>query len=460
MKGIQQQVSAASPLHPPRKIQSEPNPNPMALNLKPGQILQSSIYQPMWPHHYPDERALPTYPPDQSIHPSYGPTEVSRVDYDAASVGPPLRRNQTLPVTSPAQGVLEQSRHIPHHVRSEDQTDQVYKRPDPVDPSIYQPQPPPPNSAHQHQMPRYTSETPSNLMPSHPSHRTGSDHAARRRSSYIDPVHNIQPSSEPASTASVSPPEAPPTPDLDMRLSRTLYLTNPDQTQYPPSHRSRALPLPSAPEVIYPSPEPYPEQSSRIRANSSYGGQPPRGSPPTESSRRSSPRGSPPAPSTPPRQEKPRPEKARRYEPPSQTMATMRVPVPGHSASVTSGSSSRTSSSLAPRHVPKRLVMPTPLAAAAEKPRRPPLASRSNSDGDPRRPSQLLRRRSVPGDVPPPSKPPPTVSRGVLSFFGFGKGSKPTVHVRVTEPAKHVISEKQQLRVRAHQEPRKLSKRK
>ena len=432
----------------------------MALNLKPGQILQSSIYQPMRTHHYTDERALPAYPPDQYIHPSHAPTEV---DYDAVSVGPPLRRNQTLPVTSSAQGPLEQSHQIPHHMRSEDQTDPVYKRPYPVDPSIYQPQPPPPNSAHQHQLPRYTSETPSNPMPSHSSHRTRSDHAARHRSSHIDPVHNIQPSSEPVSTTSVFPPEAPPTPDLDLRLSRTLYLTNPDEIQYPSSHRSRALPLPSAPEVIYPSPEPHPEQSSRSRANSSYGGQPPRGSPPTETSRRSSPRGSPPASSTAPRQEKPRQEKARRYEPPSQNLAAMGVPVPGHSASVTSGSSSRTSSSLAPRHVPKHLVMPTPLAATAETPRRPPLSSRANSDGDPRRPSQLLRRRSIPGAVPPrqsPSKPPQTVSRGVLSFFGFGKGSKPTVHVRVTEPPKNVMSEKQQLRVRAHQEPRKLSKRK
>ncbi|KAN0124643.1 hypothetical protein V8E53_015730 [Lactarius tabidus] len=459
MKGIQQQVSVGSPLRPSRKIKSEPNANPMALNLKPGQILQSSIYQPMRAPHYPIENATPTYPYEQYIHTSHTPTEVSRVDYDAASVGSPLRRNQTLPVTSSARAPLEQSHHIPHPVRSEDQT---YKRPYPVDPSIY----PPPlsgsqNSAPQPQMPRYTSEAPLNPMPLQSSQRAGSDPAVRRRSSYIDPVHNVQPFSQAASSAPAFHPGAPPSPDLDRHFSRTLYLTNPDHTQDAPNHRSRGLP--SAPEVIYPSPEPRSERSSRGRAHSSYGdqGQPPRAPASTEPSRRSSPRSSPPsASSTPPHQEKPR-----RYEPPSQTMATLRVPVPGHTASVTSGSSSRTSSSLAPRHVPKRLVMPTPLAATAENPRRPPPSSRANSGGDPRRPPQLLRRRSVPGALPPPrrpSKPPQAVSRGVLSFFGFGKGSKPTVHeVRVTEPPKLVMSEKhQQLRVRAPQEPRKLSKRK
>ena len=424
----------------------------MALNLKPGQILQSSIYQPPRAPQYPLESAPPTYSPEHHIHTSHHPP--TEVDYDATSVGSPLRRIQTLPVTSSARAPLEQSHHIPHSVRSEDQS---YKRPYPVDPSIYPPSPSEnQNNSHQPQMPRYTSEVPFNPMPLQPSQRTGSDHAARRRASHIDPVHNIQPSSEAASSASAFPP---PSPDLDQHFSRTLYLTNPDQTQATPNHHPRGLP--SAPEVIYPSPEPRSERSSRGRAESSYGdqAQPPHAPASTETSRRSSPRGSPPASSTPPRQ-----EKSRRYEPPSQTMAALRVPVPGHPASVTSASSSRTSSSLAPRHVPKRLVMPTPLAAPADNPRRPPASSRVSSDGDPRRPPQMLRRRSMPGALPPPrpSKPPQTVSRGVLSFFGFGKGSKPTVHeVRVTEPSKHVINEKhQQLRVRAQQEPRKLSKRK
>lgn len=423
----------------------------MALNLKPGQILQSSIYQPMRPPHYPTESALPTYPPDHYIHPSHAPAEHS--DYDAASTRSPLRRNQTLPVLSSAREPLEQSHHIPHPVRPEAQT---HKRPYPVDPNIYQPQPPPPigsqNSTHQPQMSRYTSETPFNPMPPHPyPQRTGSDHSVRRRSSYTGPVHNIQIqlSSEPSSTASASPPEAPPTPDLDLRLSRTLYLTNPDHS---PNHRSRALPLPSAPEVIYPTRELRSEPSSYSHADSFYGGQPPRAPPPTETSRRSPPRRSPPASSTPRRQESPR-----RYEPPSQTMAAMSSQRVGYPGSATSSSSSR-----APRHVPKRLVMPTPLAATAENPAGRPPSSRAN-DGDPRRPAQLLRKRSVPGALPPPqrhTKPPQTVNRGVLSFFGFGKGSKPTIHeVRVTEPSKHVISEKQELRVRAHQEPRKLSKR-
>lgn len=447
IKGMQQQVSAGSPLRPSRSNQSEPNANPMALNLKPGQILQNSIYQPM---RSSLESALATYPPNHYINPSHVPAELSKVDYDAAPVRSPLRRNQTLPVPNPARGHPEQSYHIPHPVRPEAQ---AYKRPYPTDPSIYQLQPPPPtgsqNSAQQPQMSRYTSETPSDPMPPHPyPQRAGSDHGVRR------PAHNIQLSSEAGSTASASPPEAPPTPDLDQRLSRTLYLTNPDHASDFPNHRSRVLPLPSAPEVIYPSRELRSEPSSNSHADSFYGSQPPRAPAPTEISRRSPPRSSPPAPSTAPRQEAPR-----RYEPPSHTLATMASQHVGHPTSVTSASSSRTSSNPAPRHVPKRLVMPTPLATTAENIGRPPASSRANG-GDPRRPAQLLRKRSVPGAVPPPQrhpKPSQTANRGVLSFLGFGKGSRPTVHeVRVTEPSKHVMSE---LRVRAHQEPRKLSKR-
>ncbi|KAI9452551.1 hypothetical protein BJY52DRAFT_905847 [Lactarius psammicola] len=158
IKGIQQQVSAGSPLRPSRSIQSEPNANPMALNLKPGQILQSSIYQPMRAPHYPTESALATYTPDHYIHPPHAMAELSNVDHDAASVGSPLRRNQTLPVTSSTRGPPEQSHHIPHPMRPEAQT---HKRPYPMDQSMYQPQPPPPvgsqNSAHRPQMSRYTS---------------------------------------------------------------------------------------------------------------------------------------------------------------------------------------------------------------------------------------------------------------------------------------------------------------
>ncbi|KAH8997222.1 hypothetical protein EDB92DRAFT_1392298 [Lactarius akahatsu] len=153
IKGIQQQVSAGSPLRPSRSIQSQPNANPMSLNLKPGQILQSSIYQPMRPPQHPLETAPATYPPDHYIPPSHVPTERSKIDYDAASVRSPLRRNQTLPVTNPARVPLEQSHHTPHPMRHEAQ---AHKRPYPMDPNIYQPQPPPStgsqNSAHQSQM--------------------------------------------------------------------------------------------------------------------------------------------------------------------------------------------------------------------------------------------------------------------------------------------------------------------
>ncbi|KAH9065671.1 hypothetical protein EDB87DRAFT_871482 [Lactarius vividus] len=241
----------------------------------------------MRPPQYPLESAPATYPPDHYIPPSHVPTERSKVDYDAASARSPLRRNQTLPVTNPARGPLEQSHHTQHPLRHEAQ---AHKRPYPMDPSLYQPQPPPStgsqNSSHQSHMSKYTSETPSNPMPPYPyPQRIGSDQDARRRSSYNGPVPNTQLSSE-APTAFASPSEVPPSPDLDQRLSRTLYLTNPDHGPDSPNHRSRALPL--APEVIYPSRELRSEPSSQSHVDSFYGREPPRASPPTESGRRRS----------------------------------------------------------------------------------------------------------------------------------------------------------------------------
>jgi hypothetical protein len=109
--------------------------------------------------------------------------------------------------------------------------------------------------------------------------------------------------------------------------------------------------------------------------------------------------------------------------------------------------------------------MPTPLSSTAptvwSEGSGPSTTVSSRTNG-----GRVLRKRSVsglmsrpkPAEAPAPSE---TVNRGVLSFLGFGKGSKPMVReVRVIEPTKRGMNEKQELRVRSHEEPRKLSKRK
>src|SRR6266404_7142833 len=156
----------------------------MALNLKPGQILQGSIYQPVQPSHYPLESVLATYPPDHYVHSSHVPTELSRVDYDAASAKSTLHRNQTLPVPTSARVPPEQFHHITRHVRPEEQT---HRRPYPMDPSIYQHHQPPPSTGtqsgtHQPQMSRHPLGPASNTIPSHL--YPGSDRGAKRHSSY------------------------------------------------------------------------------------------------------------------------------------------------------------------------------------------------------------------------------------------------------------------------------------
>lgn len=257
-----------------------------------------------------------------------------------------------------------------------------------------------------------------------------------------------------------APPEAPPTPDLDQSFSRTLYLTNPDERPETPGHRSRAPPLAPASESVDPSRRRRSERYTQNHADSFSGGRPqvmaPGATSQTEVRRRSLPRNASPVASTDHRQELPR-----RYDPPSQSVAAMSA---GHAGSASSSSSSRTSSSLKPRHIPKNLVMPTPLSSTAptvwsEGSGLSTVSSRTNG-------ARVLRKRSVsglmsrpkPASAPAPSE---TVNRGVLSFLGFGKGSKPMVReVRVTEPTKRGMNEKQELRVRSHEEPRKLSKRK
>jgi hypothetical protein len=307
----------------------------------------------------------------------------------------PLRRNQTLPVASSARGTFEQHRHIPPSVRPE---------------------------VHGHQQRSYPGSS----------------------------THLVE-------SQVVTPPEVPPTPGLDDRLSRTLYLTNPDERSHNPGHRLHAPPLPPASENISSSRRARSEQFSQNHLVGENTTQPqvvaPNTTTQTEVHRRRSPRNSLPVASTEPR----------RYDPPSQTLASMNVQRAGVAAST---SSSRSSSSLTPRRLPKNLVMPTPLANTTESSppmTRPQGSGSSTVSSPPNGGRQLLRKRSVPAVMSHQrtqvSTPPETVNRGILAFLGFGKGSKPTVReVRVTEPTKRGISEKQEFPVR--EEPRKLTRRK
>ena len=402
--------------------QSEPNANPMSLNLKPGQILQSSIYQPAQPSHFPLEFTQGAFPPNHDIRPTRRPVEQTIAEYDTVATRSPLRRNQTVSVPSSVRGTPEQSYHASHPVASEAQEYQH-----PYHPDVRRPNPPP---------------------------------------SFPDTSQHTRPPLQIAPVASISPPETPPTPDLDQRFMRTLYLANPDEAPGTHDHRPVEPRLPPASETIHPSTGRRSERSSRTHHDGFYGSQPSLGATRayTDSEGRSrSPRSTPPGKATASDNDSPR-----RFEPPSQTVAAMSAQYVGQAPSASS-SSSRTSSNLAPRHVPKRLVMPSPLSSATESapPSAPPTvpsaaASSRLSDG---RSGQLLRKRaSSAAMLPRPQRsqtlPPQTVNRGVFSLFKFGKGSKPTVReVRVTEPPKAGM---QQLRVPTREEPRnrKLSKRK
>jgi hypothetical protein len=433
----------------------------MSLNLQPGQILQSSFYQPVQPSHFPPEFSLGAHPSNRDIRPARGPAELATADHDAATAKS-LRRNQTLPAASLARGPPEQSYMHPP-VTSETQ---AYQRSYPTDAIAHQPIPPPslpvdgqnnapPRSSgrrHRSYMSRHPPEPPNTSLPSysHPSQSTGIDYSTGPL--YADASHNTRQPLQLAPVDYVAPPGAPPTPDIDQRFSPTLYLTNPDETSGNLGHRTQPSPLSRAPET---SGERRSGRSSRSHRND---GQPsfetpvPMGS---EAGRRGPSRSSFPGSTTTPDQDSPR-----RYEPPSHTMAATNAQFVGQATSVTS-SSSRTSSSLAPRHRPRHLVMPTPLADASES---APLTAPSAAPFHAGNPTTLRKRQS--GVMPRPQRtqslPPQTVSRGVFSFFRFGKGSKPTVReVRVTERPKVGASdqEKGQQRVRIREPSRKLSKR-
>ncbi|KAI9461176.1 hypothetical protein F5148DRAFT_246542 [Russula earlei] len=430
VKGIQQQVSSSA-LARPSRTKREPNANPMSLNLQPGQILQSSIYQPTQPTPFPLEYSLGAHHGSHDIRLPRGPVEHMTTGYNTATTGSPLRRNQTLPPPSLARGSLEQSYRNQPSGTSEVQR---YQHPDDHQP---------------------------NSQPV--DHQTGvPPHSGRRRSAQIyrhspehrSAPHNNRPQAQLGPVISVTAPEALlATPDLDQRFSRTLYLTNPDETIRARTHPSGASLLPLAHESSRSSHERQMEQPPRGHHDSIYGGQTARA--PTDSERRNRghSRNSPPSAVITSDQESPR-----RYEPPSQTVAAMNGQYIGKAGSTTSSSSS----TLAPRHLPKRLVMPTPLANSAETaPPMMPSASHSN-DG---RSGQVLRKRGQVGDRPQPQRsqslPSETASRGMFSFFRFGKSSKPTAReVHVTEKSKVGTSEKAERRVRIREEPRKLSKRK
>jgi hypothetical protein len=438
----------------------------MSLNLQPGQILPSSIYQPTQPSHFPVEFSRGAHTPSHDIRAQRRPVEPTTAGHDAATAGPPLRRNQTLPAANLALSPPEQSYQVPPPVTPEVLS---YQLPYPTDSNAQQSNPPqshpvgsvPSRSSgrrHMSQISRHPSETPHASLPSHshPSQSTGVDHAPTHRSPYADTSHNFGPPSQIAPVASIAPPEAPPTPDLDQRFSRTLYLTNPDDTISASGHRLHMPPLSTAPEMIYPSDERRSERPRRTHHNSLYGGQPSlTATRPTDSEgrRRGAPRG---PPATTPEQDSPR-----RYEPPSQTLA-MNAQYVGKAPSTSS--SSRTSSSPAPRHIPKRLVMPTPLANTAESPPQTLPSAAGFSRANTGRPGQVLRKRDTRGDMHRPQRrqslPPQTAKSGIFSLFKFGKGTKPVVReVRVTEQSRVGMSEKGQHRVSFREEPRKLSKR-
>ena len=295
------------------------------------------------------------------------------------------------------------------------------------------------------------------LSYSHSPQSTGVDHAATRHSPYADMSHNSGSPSQIAPAASVGPPEA-----LDQHFSRSLYLTNPDESYGASNRRPHGSPLPTATEMVHPSSERRSERPRRSHHSSLYSGQPSPAAPrhtDSEGRRRRESRGSPPTKGRTSEQ-----DSSRRYEPPSQTLAAINAQYVAKAPS--SSSSSRTSSSLAPRHVPKRLVMPTPLANGVESapPTAPPAATISRGNAGRPGQGQVLRKRNsrVETQRPqrPQSLPPQTVKGGIFSFFKFGKGSKPIVReVRFLEPSKAGMIEKGE-RGRAREEPRKLSKRK
>ena len=430
----------------------------MSLNLQPGQILSNSIYQPTQPSHFPVEFSRGVHP-THDIRAPRGPFEITSAGHDTATDKTPLRRNQTLPAANFARSPPEQSYQLPP-VTSEVPRNQ---RPYPTDSKVHQSSPPahlpmdsvPSLSSGRRQTSRHPSEPPHEPFPSH-SHRsqsTGVGHATTHSS------HNTGPPPQIAPVPSMAPSEAPPTPDLEQRFSHTLYLTNPDDITGTSDHRLQGPPLPTAPEMIFPSGERRPERPRRSYHGSLYGAQPPLAATrPTESEgrRRGAKRGSPPDTATTSEQDSPR-----RYESPSQTIAAINAGFAGRASSATS-SSSRTSSSLAPRHVPKRLVMPTPLANSIEGASLTVPSAATFSRPNSGRPGHVLRKRNPRGDLRPQrtqSFPQQTVKGGIFSLFKFGKGSKPVVReVRVTEQLRAGLNEKGQHRIRTREEPRKLNK--
>jgi hypothetical protein len=440
----------------------------MSLNLQPGQILSNSIYQPTQPSHFPPEFSRGAHPPSHGIRAPRGPVELTTAGHETATTGPPLRRNQTLPAASLAYSPPGQSYQVSPPVTSEVIP---YQRPYPTDSNVHQPNPPPyrpvdsvPSRSsgrrRTSQMSRHPSELPYASPPSHsyPSQSAGVDYDTTRHSPYVN-TSNTGPPSQIAPVPSIAPPETPTTPVLEQRFSHTLYLTNPDETTGTFDHRTHGPPLPTAPEMVHPSGERRSDRPRRSHHASLYGGQPTAGTRLTDSEnrRRSAPRGSPPNAAPTSEQDSPR-----RYELPSQTVAAINAQYVGKAPSTSS--SSRTSSSLAPRHVPKRLVMPTPLARTAESPSPMPPAAAAFSRANTGRPGQVLRKRDPRGSMHQPQRtqsfPPQTVKSGIFSMFKFGKGSKSVVReVRMMEQPKVEMSEKGQRRVRIREEPRKLSKR-
>ncbi|KAA1468070.1 hypothetical protein DENSPDRAFT_367961 [Dentipellis sp. KUC8613] len=380
-----------APPRPPRRSKPAPSLDPsynqLSLNLKPGQILPRTFYQPSPPQvpiqlsspQFPLQRAPATYPPEHH-HRQQVPDPYMAVNAHLYPAGghPPHHRHPTMPVPT--------------------------SRPDL--PRAYRVPPPTPEG-----------------------------HGSRSRpTSYFE--------SQPVATSPVQMPSpdsvpffAPPPPQRPPRQDAA----NLSQTPVSPPH---SLPSESRPPVPLsvpqrPSPNQPPPTSSRQRVTSA---------PPPPRNRRPQP---PPPPPPPP----PEAPSSRRYVPPSQALAGMQAnsrphgPPPDiHLPPPSVQSSSQ--SGLAPSHIPRRLVMPTPLASSPE-----------NTPHDPRAYAEPTNRSRHVNILPPPEQHKPKASDipmhkdgaqnllrkrsapaappshgGMLSFF-FGSGKKRHESMRqVREP--------------------------
>ncbi|KAI0034009.1 hypothetical protein K488DRAFT_84448 [Vararia minispora EC-137] len=449
--------------------------NPLKLDLKPGQILKTSIFQPHAaqptnPQPYPFQRAPATYPNDPYLHPD----QRHPSDYHHRQAGPSrLHRNHTMATTDTAEAardipnlpsalflhptqdgaLLETDPYvfnplylIPANVRSRGSIVNGYTTAHPTS-----------DESSSRRRPRGPHDRPP-MLP-----RPNSYHEAQQHSSIpnpYSPMPSIQLDEEPARSSLLNPYSPLPLlrpDDQVQRAPQRFSMPNPYSPLPPVRPDERPI---AAPE----QPQPYPANAAPSVPFASQ-----------EHPRRSSP----PSSYSPPRRPSPRQRTTSGpspYEPPAlhmpnPTLNRSSPDVRSVAPSVRTGSPSvRTNGShgpLPPRHIPRRLVMPTPLATPAESvfpiPRAPPGAAPAHP-ALPAAPPYLPRGAAPPQPTPPNirfatpprthspqvqaetivryddsarnllrkrSAPPPPAPRsggGFLAVLGFGKtGQKPEV---------------------------------